>query len=102
MILEELRKIGFHAAHRKYKDIDMFNELCAYQDSGYAPEKVVELAKAELEGRLIIEPVFQETIYNGLISRKIAGDIVWLFCVKCNEPATVGFMRCKKCGQSFE
>jgi len=47
--MEQLSKIGFHAAYRKYKDIDMFHELVAYQDTGLTPEEIINLA--ELAGK---------------------------------------------------
>jgi len=48
--MEQLSKIGFHAAHRKYKDIDMFHELCAYQDTKLTPEEVaiMQVENAEM------------------------------------------------------
>jgi len=50
--MEQLSKIGFHAAHRKYKDIEMYHELCAYQDTGLTPEQitVLQAENEQLEG----------------------------------------------------
>ncbi len=38
--MEQLSRIGFGAAHRKYKDMEMFIELCAYQDTGIKPYQI--------------------------------------------------------------
>lgn len=53
--MEQLSKIGFAAAHRKYSDSEMFIELCRYQDTGLTPEECAELAKAKAEGRILPE-----------------------------------------------
>jgi len=44
--LENLNKIGFYAAHKKYKDIEMFNELCKYQDNNQTPEEQKDMIES--------------------------------------------------------
>jgi hypothetical protein len=52
-MLEQLSKIGFLAAHQKYEDIEMYRELCDYQDTNLTPAEIVDLALAKEEGRII-------------------------------------------------
>ncbi len=43
--MERLSEMGFHAAHRKYTDYEMYNELCKYQDTGLTPEQIHKLVE---------------------------------------------------------
>jgi hypothetical protein len=45
---------GFLFANEQYEK--MYKKLAAYEDIGFMPERVAELAKAEAEGRLVVLP----------------------------------------------